>query len=122
MEYFKNIGKIEYKGKDSNDPFSFRFYDKDRVVLGKPMKEHMRFAVAYWHTFVDEGTDPFGNPIHERLWKDEDPMKMAENRVEAAFELFEKLGVEYFCFHDVDIAPEGDSLEEFFRNIVASLI
>lgn len=117
MEYFKNIGKIEYKGKDSNDPFSFRFYDKDRVVLGKPMKEHMRFAVAYWHTFVDEGTDPFGNPIHERLWKDEDPMKMAENRVEAAFELFEKLGVEYFCFHDVDIAPEGDSLEEFFGNI-----
>ncbi len=115
--YFPNVKKVDYKGKESKDMFSFRFYDKERIVLGKPMKEHLKFAVAYWHTMVADGTDPFGAPIHIRDWNDEDAMKTAENRVEAAFELFEKLGVEYFCFHDVDVAPEGNTLEEFFENV-----
>lgn len=117
MEYYPKINKVEYKGKESKDPFSFRFYDKDRMVLGKKMSEHLPFAVAYWHTMVDEGVDPFGQPIHQRDWKHPDPMIEAENKVEAIFEILSKLGVEYFCFHDIDIAPEGDSLEEFFANI-----
>lgn len=117
MTYFPEIDKIEYKGQESEDRLSFRFYDKNRMVLGKPMKDHLKFAVAYWHTMTEDGTDPFGAPIHIRDWESQDLMETAENRVEASFEIFEKLGVEYFCFHDLDIAPEGNSLEEFFENI-----
>ena len=81
------------------------------------MKDHLRFAIAYWHTMTQDGSDPFGNPVNQRPWFGETPMETAKNRVEAFFEICEKLGAEYFCFHDVDIAPEGDSLEEFFANV-----
>lgn len=117
MAYFPTIEKIKYEGKDSTNPFAFRHYNPEEIILGKPMKEHTRFAIAYWHTFVNEGNDPFGQGVNERTWLTDDPMETAKNRVEAAFEFFEKLGVEYFCFHDMDVAPFGNSLEEFFTNL-----
>lgn len=117
MAYFPNIEKIKYEGTETNNPLAFRHYNPEEIVLGKTMKEHMRFAIAYWHTFVNEGNDPFGQGVNERTWATNDPMETAKNRVEAAFEFFEKLGVEYFCFHDMDVAPFGNSLEEFFQNL-----
>lgn len=117
MAYFPAIEKIKFEGKDSENPFAFRYYNPEETVLGKSMKDHLRFSVAYWHTFVNDGADPFGQGVNQRTWVTEDPMETAKNRVEAAFELFEKLGVEYFCFHDMDVAPFGDSLEEFFANL-----
>ncbi|WP_099205505.1 xylose isomerase [Scatolibacter rhodanostii] len=117
MEYFPNVKKVNYEGPKSDSMFAFHHYNADEVVLGKSMKEHLRFAVAYWHTMTQDGSDPFGNPTNIRTWMGATPMETARNRVEAFFELLEKLGVEYFCFHDVDIAPEGNSLEEFFANI-----
>lgn len=117
MEYFPNVKKVEYEGEKSNNMFAFHHYNPEEVVLGKKMKDHLRFAVAYWHTMTQDGSDPFGNPVNIRTWMGKTPMETAKNRVDAFFELLEKLGVEYFCFHDVDIAPEGESLEEFFANI-----
>lgn len=117
MSYFPEISQIKYEGKETNNLFAFRHYNPEEVVLGKTMKEHLRFAVAYWHTMTQDGSDPFGNPVNERTWFGETPMDTARNRLEAFFEILTKLGVEYFCFHDVDIAPEGDSLEEFFQNL-----
>lgn len=81
------------------------------------MKDHLRFAIAYWHTMTQDGSDPFGLPVNQRTWFGATEMETARNRVVAFFEILEKLGAEYFCFHDVDIAPEGDSLEEFYKNL-----
>ena len=117
MSYFPEISQIKYEGKETNNLFAFRHYNPEEVVLGKTMKEHLRFAVAYWHTMTQDGSDPFGSSVNERTWFGETPMDTARNRVDAFFEILTKLGVEYFCFHDVDIAPEGDSLEEFFQNL-----
>lgn len=117
MVYFPNVEKVEYEGKDSKNMYAFRHYDPEEVVLGKKMKDHMRFALAYWHTMDYAGTDQFGGDTMSRTWEGETPMETAKNRVEAFFELLQKLQVEYFCFHDVDIAPQGDSLQEFFDNI-----
>lgn len=116
MSYF-DIDKVKYEGTKTQNMFAFRHYNPEEEVLGKPMKEHLRFALAYWHTMTQDGSDPFGAPTNQRTWENEDPMEMARKRVDAFFELLEKLGIEYFCFHDVDIAPAGDSLEEFFRNL-----
>lgn len=117
MSYFPNVTKIQYEGTKTKNPFAFRHYNPEEVVAGKTMKEHLRFAVAYWHTMTQDGSDPFGNPTNQRTWFGATEMETARNRVEAFFEILEKLGVEYFCFHDVDIAPEGDSLEEFYQNL-----
>ncbi|MHC5268576.1 xylose isomerase [Enterococcus sp. LJL98] len=117
MVYFENIAKIQYEGVKTENPFAFRHYNPEEIVLGKTMKEHLRFAVAYWHTMTQDGSDPFGSPVNVRNWWGETPMDTAKNRVAAFFEILVKLDVEYFCFHDIDIAPEGDSLEEFFQNI-----
>lgn len=117
MAYFDKIEKIKFEGTKTENPFAFRHYDPQAEIMGKTMKEHLRFAVAYWHTMTQDGSDPFGQAINQRTWVTEDPMETAKNRVEAFFEILEKLDVEFFCFHDVDIAPEGDSLEEFFANI-----
>lgn len=116
MSYF-DIDKVKYEGTKTQNMFAFRHYNPEEEVLGKPMKEHLRFALAYWHTMTQDGSDPFGAPTNQRTWENEDPMEMARKRVDAFFELLEKLGIEYFCFHDVDIAPAGDSLEEFFSNL-----
>ncbi|MGM0216806.1 xylose isomerase [Enterococcus sp. AZ109] len=117
MIYFPNVEKVAFEGKRTDNPFAFRHYNAEEVVAGKTMKEHLRFAVAYWHTMTQDGSDPFGNPTNIRTWEGASEMETAKNRVEAFFEILEKLGVEYFCFHDIDIAPEGDSLAEFFQNI-----
>lgn len=117
MSYFPQIEKIQYEGTTTTNPFAFRHFNPEEVVAGQTMKEHLRFAVAYWHTMTQDGSDPFGSPVNQRTWLDATEMETAKNRVAAFFEILEKLGVEYFCFHDVDIAPEGNSLEEFYANL-----
>ena len=105
MNYFEAVPKIQYEGKQTKNKFAFRYYNPEEEILGKPMKEHLRFAVAYWHTITADGSDPFGAGTYQRNWEGNNPMETAKNRVEAFFEILEKLGAEYFCFHDVDIAP-----------------
>lgn len=117
MNYFPQVEKVSYEGSNTENMFAFRHYKSDEIILGKPMKEQLRFAIAYWHTMTQDGSDPFGQPVNLRSWETSDPMETAKNRVDAFFELLVKLDVEYFCFHDIDIAPAGDSLEEFFENI-----
>ncbi|MDA9461178.1 Xylose isomerase [Enterococcus mundtii 3F] len=117
MSYFPQIEKIQYEGTTTTNPFAFRHFNPEEVVAGQTMKEHLRFAVAYWHTMTQDGSDPFGSPVNQRTWLGANEMETAKNRVAAFFEILEKLGVEYFCFHDVDIAPEGNSLEEFYANL-----
>ncbi|HOP72585.1 xylose isomerase [Thermoclostridium caenicola] len=112
-EFFKGIGKIQYEGPESKNPLAFKYYNPDEVVFGKPMKEHLRFAVAYWHTFQARGADMFGAGTAQRPWDHiTDPMDLALAKVDANFEFCEKLGVPFFCFHDRDIAPEADTLQE----------
>ncbi|MBO0461723.1 MULTISPECIES: xylose isomerase [unclassified Enterococcus] len=117
MSYFPQVEKIQYEGTTTTNPFAFRHFNPEEVVAGKTMKEHLRFAVAYWHTMTQDGSDPFGSPVNQRTWMGATEMETAKNRVAAFFEILEKLGVDYFCFHDVDIAPEGNSLEEFYANL-----
>ncbi|MBK3913638.1 xylose isomerase [Listeria ivanovii] len=117
MSYFPQVEKIQFEGKDTKNRLAFRHYQADEVVLGKPMKEHLRFAVAYWHTMTQDGSDPFGMATNERTWIGQTEMETAKNRVEAFFEILEKLGVEYFCFHDIDVAPAGDSIKDFMNNL-----
>ncbi len=111
-EFYPNVPKIRYEGKDTKNPFAFRYYNPDEVLAGKTMREHLRFAMSYWHTMVAEGTDIFGSGTIDKKYFSEDPMESAKNKVLAAFELMEKLDVDYFCFHDRDIAPEGATLQE----------
>jgi len=119
-EYFPNIKKIEYEGPDSSNPLAFKFYNEDQKVSGKTMREHFRFAVAYWHTFCGTGGDPFGPGTKEFPWDEStDPMQASFDRLDAAFEFFTKLGVPFYCFHDRDIAPEGHNVEESEKNLLA---
>ena len=112
-EHFKSVEKIQYEGPDSDNPRAFKYYDENRVVAGKPMKEHFRFAVAYWHTFCNDGGDPFGPGTVDFPWDaSDDPMQAARDKLDAAFEFFTKLGVPYYCFHDRDMAPEGGNVIE----------
>jgi len=117
MVYFPTVDKIQYEGRETKNPFSFRYYNKSEVVLGKSMEEHLRFAVAYWHTLTGGGSDPFGSETAIRPWSHYSGMDLAIARLEAAFEFFEKIGVPYFCFHDRDIAPEGSTLKETNQNL-----
>lgn len=117
MSYFNNVNTIRYEGKDSRNPLAFKHYNADEVVLGKTMKEHLRFAAAYWHTLVADGTDPFGAGTAIRPYNHLTGMDLAKARVEAGFELFSKLGIPFFCFHDRDIAPEGATLKETNENL-----
>ncbi len=113
MAVFSSVPKIEYEGPGSRNPLAFKVYQADEVVAGKSMREHLRFSVAYWHTFCGTGSDPFGGATLIRPWEAEsDPMLQAEAKLRAAFEFFVKLGVDYYCFHDRDICPEGGSLKE----------
>jgi xylose isomerase len=111
--YFSGIDTVRYEGPESDSPLAYRWYDKDQVVLGRRMEDHLRIAVCYWHTFSWPGTDPFGAATMDRPWmRPGDPMEMAELKMSAAFEMFEKLGVPYFTFHDRDVSPELGSLRE----------
>ena len=117
-EAFPGIGKILYEGPDSKNPLAFKQYNAEEAVEGKTMAEHLRFGVAYWHTFRNGGADPFGQPTRLMPWDDgSDSVENARNRVRAAFEFFEKLGAGFYCFHDRDVAPEGDTLAETNRNL-----
>ncbi|WP_274652931.1 xylose isomerase [Paenibacillus humicola] len=117
MSYFGSIGKISYEGKGSDNPLAFKHYNPQEVVLGKTMEDHLRFAIAYWHTFTGTGTDPFGVGTAVRPWDFANPMDTAKARVEANFEFLEKIGVPYYCFHDRDVAPEGSTLQETNKNL-----
>ncbi|WP_417724192.1 xylose isomerase [Salipiger sp.] len=110
-EFFAGIDRIAHEGPESTNPLAFRHYDPDEVVLGKRMEEHLRFAVAYWHSLAFEGLDPFGGRTFDRPWYGDD-MDHARLKADVAFELFSKLGVPYFCFHDADVRPEGASHAE----------
>ncbi len=114
--FFNRDEPIPFEGPDSTSPLAFRYYDPDRIVLGKRMEDHLRFAVAYWHSFAWPGGDPFGGPTFERPWFG-DTMDHAQLKAEVAFDMFRLLGVPFFCFHDRDIAPEGATLAESNRNV-----
>lgn len=117
-ELFPEIDVIQYEGKDSTNPMAFQHYDPNEKVGDATMAEHLRFSVAYWHTFTGRGADPFGSGTMQRPWDDrEDPMEKAKTRAKAAFEFIDKLGLDYFCFHDRDIAPTGNSLAETNANL-----
>jgi xylose isomerase len=119
-EYFKGIGKIKYEGRDSKNPLAFKWYDENQVVFGKSMKEYLRFAVAYWHTFCGEGRDPFGPESVDRPWKDgSDAIAKGKAKMDAAFEFITKLGIPFYCFHDFDIVGEGASILESDKRIQA---
>ena len=111
-EFYPGISKIKYEGKASTTPLAFKFYNADEVIAGKKMSEHLKFAMSYWHTMVAEGSDMFGPGTLKKDYGAADPMESAKNKAYAAFELMDKLGIEYYCFHDRDIAPEGSSLFE----------
>ena len=113
-EYFKGIGQIKYEGRQSDNPLAFKWYDENKIVAGKLLKEHVRFAVCYWHTFCNTGNDPFGPGTKIFEWnKSADALQRAKDKADAAFEFITKLGVPYYCFHDIDIVDEGDSISEY---------
>ena len=112
-EYFKGIDKINYEGSDSKNPFAFKYYNPDQLVAGKSMKEHFKFAVAYWHSFCGQGADPFGAGTQNFPWdKSTDPLQSAKDKADAAFEFISKMGFDYFCFHDFDLIQEADNFSE----------
>ena len=118
MPFFPDVPAIRFAGTDSHNLLSFRHYNPEEKIEGKTMREHLRFAVCYWHTFRGMGGDPFGPGCAVRPWEDgSDSLEMAEKRVRVAFEFMEKLGVPYYCFHDRDVAPEGSSLRETNANL-----
>ncbi len=117
MEFFQKIGKINYEGSNSTNMLAFRHYNADEVVGGKTMREHLKFAMSWWHTLGGDGTDMFGIGTTDKTFGGKTPMDIAKNKVYAGFEFMNKLGVEYFCFHDKDLVPEGESLAEFQGNL-----
>ncbi len=116
--FFGDIAPIKYEGPDSNNPLAYRFYNKDEIVTGKRMEEHLRFAVAYWHSFAWQGGDPFGGQTFLRPWFS-DSMQAAKLKAEVAFEMFATLGVPFYCFHDADVRPEGKDFAENTKNLNA---
>lgn len=118
QEYFKNITKIPYEGRDSKNPLAFKWYDANKKVGGKTMSEHFRFAVAYWHTFTGTGGDPFGPGTKNFPWLNPtDPVQEAKDKMDAAFEFITKLGISYYCFHDFDLIQEGGTLAESTKRL-----
>ena len=116
--YFPGIDKIQFEGKGSKNPFAFKFYNPDQVVAGKTMKEHFKFAIAYWHSFCGTGSDPFGPGTIKRAWDENpDPIQRAKDKMDAAFEFITKIGAPYYCFHDVDLIDEGPSLADYEKRM-----
>ena len=102
-EYYPGIGKIKFEGKKSKNPLAFRYYNADQVVAGKKMKDHLRFAIAFWHSFCGDGKDPFGDATHAFPWEDMSLDDKIKHRLDAAFEFITKIGAGYYCFHDTDV-------------------
>lgn len=112
-EYFKGIDKVKFEGKESDNPLAFKYYNPDMIVAGKKMKDWFKFSVAYWHTFCGQGSDPFGPGTQNFLWdQSSDPITAAKNKADAAFEFINKMGFEYFCFHDFDLIQEAPTFSE----------
>lgn len=112
-EYFKGIPKIRYEGRESDNPLAFKYYNPEQVVAGKTMRDHFKFAVAYWHTFCGQGADPFGSGTQDFPWdRSSDPLKAARDKADAAFEFIGKMGFDYFCFHDFDLVREAPTFSE----------
>ena len=112
-EYFKGIGKIQFEGRESDNPLAFKWYDENKVVAGKTLKEHFRFAIAYWHTLCGTGGDPFGPGTKEFPWSvNADAYQAAKDKMDAGFEFITKIGAPYFCFHDFDLIDEADTMAE----------
>lgn len=112
-EYYKGIGQIKFEGKESDNPLAFKYYNPDQVVAGKTMSEHFKFAIAYWHTFCGQGSDPFGPGTQNFAWdQSSDPYQAAKDKADAAFEFISKMGFDYFCFHDYDLIAEGATFAE----------
>lgn len=119
-EFFKGIGKIKFEGRESDNPLAYKFYDENKVIAGKTLKEHMRFAVAYWHTFCSTGGDPFGPGTKVHAWdQSNDAITRGKQKMDAAFEFITKLGVPFYCFHDFDLVDEGDTIAESEKRIQA---
>ena len=119
-EFFPGIGEIKFEGKESKNPLAYRFYDAEKVVMGKKMKDWMRFAMAYWHTLCADGGDPFGGATIHHPWNiGSDAISQAKYKMDAAFEFMTKMGMEYYCFHDVDLVNQGKNLNEFESNLAA---
>jgi len=113
-EYFPQIGKIPFEGPESKNPLAFHYYEPERVVLGKKMKDWLKFAMAWWHTLGQASGDQFGGQTRSYEWdKAEDAVQRAKDKADAGFEIMDKLGIKYFCFHDVDIVEEGATIEEY---------
>jgi xylose isomerase len=119
-EFFKGIGAIKYEGAESDNPLAYRWYDADKIVAGKSMRDHLRFAVAYWHSFCGNGADPFGEPTHLFPWSVKaDAVERAKDKMDAAFEFITKLGLGYYCFHDVDVVDYTNDVNENDRRLQA---
>ena len=117
-EMFETIPKIQYEGKNSTNPLAFKFYDADRIVPGKPMREHLPFAMAWWHNLCAAGTDMFGRDTADKSFgAEKGTMEHAKAKVDAGFAFMQKLGIEYFCFHDVDLVPEAEHIKETNRRL-----
>ena len=119
QEFFPGIGRIPFEGQGSDNPLAFKVYDENRLIGGKSMREHLRFAVCYWHSFCNAGHDPFGPGTRHYPWDagSGNPLQKAEAKVDAAFEFFTKLGVPYYCFHDIDLAPDAEEIAQYEQNL-----
>ena len=119
-EFFPGIGKIHFEGKESRNPMAFRYYDAEKVIMGKKMKDWLKFSMAWWHTLCAEGADQFGGGTKDFPWNTaSDPIQAAKDKMDAGFEFMQKIGIEYYCFHDVDLVSEGCSIEEYEANLKA---
>ena len=117
-EFFPEIGKIPFEGKESKNPMAYRYYDANKVIMGKKMSEWLKFAMAWWHTLCAEGSDQFGPGTKTFPWNaSSDPIQAAKDKADAGFEIMQKLGIEYYCFHDVDLVQEADTIEEYEKNL-----
>ena len=118
-EYFKGIGEIKFEGKESDNPLAYKYYNPEQIVAGKTMREHFKFAIAYWHTFCGQGSDPFGPGTQNFEWdKSTDAVQAAKDKADAAFEFISKMGFDYFCFHDYDLIAEGATFAESESRLV----
>ena len=118
--FFKNVPSVKYEGPESDNPLAFRWYDENKIVAGKTMKEYLRFACAYWHSFCGSGADPFGEPTHLFPWNEKaDAVERAKDKADAAFEFITKLGLPYYCFHDVDVVDYTNDVKENEKRLQA---
>ena len=118
-EYFKGINKIPFEGSESDNPFAFKYYNPDQIIAGKTMRDHFKFAIAYWHSFCGQGTDPFGAGTQNFPWdKATDPVQAARDKADAAFEFISKMGFDYYCFHDYDLVQEASTLVESEKRVI----